>query len=244
VLRRDDADIVTAGLKMIACKMGNQASVLQYYAKYRKKTVPEVGLQLSKTADSIRALSGEVKALDPSASSVRALAMGFEGHAASLYWRQLMEVIPDDLGFSRRVTKGAKDPVNQCLNYIYGMLYGEVWRAVTKAGLDPYFGVMHGSKRDQGSLVFDIIEEFRAPFADRLIVGMLGRGFKPEIGAHGFLKTRSRKQIAICFAKNWSKKISWRSKKIEPTAILNQQSRSIAKLFNREGEYHPYKMRW
>ena len=44
------------------------------------------------------------------------------------------------------------------------MLYGELRRALVKVGLDPYFGLMHGSERDQGSLVFDLIEEFRAPF--------------------------------------------------------------------------------
>lgn len=244
VLRRDDADIVSTGLKMISSKMGNQAALLRYFSKYRRKTAPEMGEQLTKTAEKIRALSAEVMALDPSATTARSLAMGLEGHAASLYWRQLLELVPEELGFSKRVTKGAKDPVNQCLNYLYGMLYGEVWRAVMKCGLDPYFGLMHGSKRDQGSLVFDIIEEFRAPFADRLIIGMLGRGFQPEIGAHGFLKTRSRKQLALCFSKNWAKKILWRSKRLEPTAILVQQTRSVAKLFNREGEYHPFKMKW
>lgn len=103
---------------------------------------------------------------------------------------------------------------------------------------------MHGSKRDQGSLVFDLIEEFRAPFADRLVIGMLGRGFQPEIGKHGFLKTKARRHLAICFTKKWFKKISWRSRKLEPAAILTRQAISIVKLIKREGDYHPYKMRW
>jgi CRISPR/Cas system-associated endonuclease Cas1 len=42
---------------------------------------------------------------------------------------------------------------------------------------------MHGTDRDQGSLVFDLIEEFRAPFVDRLILGMLGREFQLELGS-------------------------------------------------------------
>jgi group II intron reverse transcriptase/maturase/CRISPR-associated endonuclease Cas1 len=244
VVRRDDVDVVGTGLRMIAAKMGNQASVLSYFSKYRKKTDPETGERLMRTAGEIRGLATNVIALDPSLAAVRAMAMGLEGHGASLYWRQLNCLMPDNYGFNRRVTKGAQDPINQCLNYMYGMLYGEVWRAVMKTGLDPYFGLMHGSKRDQGSLVFDLIEEFRAPFADRLVMGMLGRGFLPAIGEHGTLKTRTRKQLAICFLKNWSKKISWRSKRLEPTAILLNQTRSVAKLFNREGEYHPYKMKW
>lgn len=244
VIRRDDVDVVSAGLRMIASKMGNQAAVLQYFSKYRKKTCPELGFQLTKTAEHIRSLATNVLALDSALPTVRTSAMGLEGHAASLYWRQLMRLIPEELGFCRRVTQGAKDQVNQCLNYVYGMLYGEVWRAVMKAGLDPYFGLIHGSKRDQGSLVFDLIEEFRAPFADRLIMGMLGRGFLPAIDEHGTLKTRSRRQLALGFLKGWSKKVSWRSRRLEPTAILTEQTRSVARLFNREGEYHPYKMRW
>jgi len=86
--------------------------------------------------------------------------------------------------------------------------------------------------------------EFRAPFADRLIMGMLGRGFQPAIGERGTLKTRTRKQLALCFSKNWSKNIPWRSKRLAPEAILAQQTRSVVRLFNREGEYQPYKMRW
>jgi CRISPR-associated protein Cas1 len=244
VLRRDDADVVNVGLKMVAVKMGNQAAVLLYFAKYRKKTNPELGRHLTRAADDIRALAAEVLAIDPALPTVRAKAMGLEGHAASLYWRQIRALTPEELGFCRRATRGAKDPVNQCLNYVYGMLYGEVWRAVLKAGLDPYFGVMHGSKRDQGSLVFDLIEEFRAPFADRLVVGMLGRGFQPAIGDQGVLKTRTRRQLALCFSKNWSKKIRWRSRKLEPAAILAHQAQSFAKLYKREGDYHPFKMRW
>ncbi|MBN2683741.1 MAG: group II intron reverse transcriptase/maturase [Pontiellaceae bacterium] len=244
VLRRDDADVVNVGLKMLAAKMGNQAALLQYFAKYRKKTLPELGRQLIKVADDIRDLSTKILTIDPALPTVRSQAMGLEGHAASLYWRQIMAMIPEELGFCRRVTLGAKDPVNQCLNYVYGMLYGEVWRAVMKAGLDPYFGVMHGSKRDQGSLVFDLIEEFRAPFADRLVVGMLGRGFRPAVGEDGTLKTRTRKQLALCFSKNWVKKTRWRSHRLEPVAILAQQTLSFAKLYKREGEYQPFRMRW
>jgi hypothetical protein len=68
---------------------------------------------------------------------------------------------------------------------------------------------MHGSERDQRSLVFDLIEEFRGPFADRLVLAMLGRGLKPDIGVHGFLRTRIRRLLAQGFARSWNKKIRW-----------------------------------
>jgi CRISPR-associated protein Cas1 len=111
--------------------------------------------------------------------------MGMEGHAASVYWSALGSFAPSTLGFPGRVGRGATDTLNGALNYTYSLLYGEVWRALVKAGLDPYFGVMHGSERDGGSLVFDLIEEFRAPFVDRAILAMLGRRFTPEADAKG-----------------------------------------------------------
>jgi hypothetical protein len=43
----------------------------------------------------------------------------------------------------------------RAIDYVYGRLYGEVWRALVKVGLDPYFGLIHGSERDHGSMVFD-----------------------------------------------------------------------------------------
>lgn len=89
--------------------------------------------------------------------------MGFEGRAAAKYWGSFAILIPDKLSFPGRHTRHATDPVNSAVNYVYGMLYGEVWRAVIRAGLDPYFGIIHGTGRDQGSLVFDLIEEYRAP---------------------------------------------------------------------------------
>lgn len=157
VIRRDDPDVITAGLKMLASKIMNQAAVLRYFTKYRKKTNPDLGWQLTEAADAIRGLADTVLTLDPAAASVRTEAMGYEGHAASLYWQHIIKMLPQNLGFMGRTTRAAKDLVNQCLNYTYGILYGEVWRAIVKVGLDPYFGLMHGSKRDQGSLVFDLI---------------------------------------------------------------------------------------
>ena len=195
-------------------------------------------------AEDIRSIARNIRILDPTASAVRAKAMGLEGNAAAIYWRQVMNMIPAELEFSGRITRCATDRVNQCLNYVYAMLYGEVWRAVVRSGLDPYFGLMHGSKRDQGSLVFDLIEEFRTPFADRLIIAMIGRGFQPKIVKNGFLRTKTKRQMANGFLKKWGKKMVWRSHKLSPAAILEKQAKSLVQLFNREGGYLPYKMRW
>lgn len=244
IIRRDDDDVIIAGLKMIKAKVRNQTAVLKYFYKYKKRQEPSVISQLTKDLKSMVELSQKIGNLDPANENVRALAMGYEGHAASIYWQNVKKLIPTEFNFSGRITLYAKDIVNQCFNYVYGILYGEVWRAVVKAGLDPYFGIIHGSQRDGGSMVFDIIEEFRSPFADRIVLSMFGRGFRPKINKAGFLMTSSKKILAKSFSKRWYNKIKWRSSKLFPSQIMDFQTQSLSKLFNKEGNYLPFKMQW
>jgi RNA-directed DNA polymerase len=243
-IRRDEPDVLAAGIRMIAAKISNQAAVLKYFAKYRKRVDPEEAASLTACAGELVSLSASVSGVNPGEATVRGAVLGYEGHAAALYWRQLARLFPTELSFGGRVTLSAQDPVNQCLNYIYGLLYGEVWRAVLKAGLDPYFGLIHGSVRDQGSLVFDLIEEFRAPFGDRIVVSMLSRGFRPEIGSHGFLRTRSKRQLVRSFTKRWARTVRYRSDDLAPASLLLKQADSLAEVFRQQGSYHPYHMKW
>ena len=142
------------------------------------------------------------------------------------------------------MTRDAADPVNQAINYVYGMLDGELWRVLVKARMDSYFGIMHGSERDQGSLVFDLIEEFGAPFADRLVVAMIGRGLKLETGADGALRSRSRRMLARSFIRAWTRTIRWRGKDLAPATILERQAGALAKLIAGDADYRPFRMRW
>jgi len=86
-------------------------------------------------------------------------------------------------------------------------------------------------------------EKFRAPFGDRLIFGMFGRGFRPKIGSYNFIRTAFKRQLALGFSKRWSKKIAWRSKTMSPAEIIERKAVNLVKLVKREGAYHPYRMR-
>lgn len=244
IVRRDDEDIISTGLEMLNAKVSNQAALLKYFYKYKKRKESTSRLQIHKDVGSMEDLAKMITDLDNNNKDVRAIAMGYEGHAASIYWQNIKKLLPNDFDFVGRITRTAKDIVNQCFNYVYGLLYGEVWRAVVKAGLDPYFGFIHGSQRDGGSMIFDIIEEFRSPFADRIVVGMFGRGFNPEINNSGLLRTASKKLLAKSFSRRWHKKIKWRSLNLSAAQILEHQATSISKLLTNEGKYFPYRMKW
>ena len=244
VLRRSAPDILKIGLGMLSAKVANQASVLKYFARYRKRTDDVVYRQLTGCADDIRVIAGTLDGLDPTAANIRATAMGHEGRAAAKYWTSLAVLMPTALSFPGRHTRHATDPVNSAINYVYGMLYGEVWRAVIRAGLDPYFGIIHGTERDQGSLVFDLIEEYRAPVGDRLVLGMLGRGFALELDKDGRLRAASRYKLVHAFHKQWQRNVSWRGKMRTPSDILEMQVTSLKNAYLGTDEYRPFRFRW
>ena len=98
--------------------------------------------------------------------------------------------------------------------------------------------------RDQGSLVFDLIEEFRAPFADRLVVALIGRGLKIGPSDAGTLRSRSRRLLARSFIRSWTRKIRWRGRHITPAGILQYQAGALVKLINGDADDRPFRMRW
>ncbi|MDO8691572.1 MAG: CRISPR-associated endonuclease Cas1 [Dehalococcoidia bacterium] len=109
--------------------------------------------------------------------------------------RTTRDLLLPDFGWEGRVTRGATDLVNSCLNYGYGILYSHVQRAVLLAGLDPYAGFVHVDRAGKPSLVLDLTEEFRQMVVDRTIFGLLNRGVKVE-AEEGRLVESSRRLLA------------------------------------------------
>ncbi|MCK9279695.1 MAG: CRISPR-associated endonuclease Cas1 [Melioribacteraceae bacterium] len=243
VTRRDDDDMLKCGMQMLNAKVKNQASLLKYFYKYKKRKESSL-IEVNKDIGTIEELAKKILDANTSNEDIRMKVMGYEGHAASIYWQNIKKLVPPKYDFTGRFTRSAKDIINQCFNYVYGILYGEVWRSIVKSGLDPYFGFIHGSQRDGGSMVFDVIEEFRAPFADRIVISLIGRGFIPKVNNTGLLKSYCKKILATTFSKRWHTKIKWHSLDISPAQILDFQAKSITKLLTKEGNYLPFKMKW
>lgn len=100
--------------------------------------------------------------------------------------------------------RGAADPINILLNYAYGLLRTEVIRAILTCGLDPHAGFLHSSGRNKPALALDLMEEFRAPIADSVVISMINRR---EIKATDFtyiqdvarLRDSARKKVIAAF---------------------------------------------
>lgn len=158
--------------QFVATKVANQATLLR-----RHGDAPAV-------VERLRALQRE--ALE--ARSLTDL-FGIEGDAAARYFEQFLTMIrprvvaAEGLTFSLRTRRPARDPINAALNFCYGLLTADTLRAVVACGLDPHAGFLHSSGRNKPALALDLVEEFRAPVADSVVINAFNNG---EIGARDF----------------------------------------------------------
>jgi len=105
---------------------------------------------------------------------------GFEGSAAVAYFRGLSRLlaptVPESLRYTTRSRRPPLDRFNALLGFGYGLLHTAVMRAILAAGLEPALGFFHTPRSAAYPLTLDLMELFRVPLWDMVLVGSLNRG--------------------------------------------------------------------
>jgi len=105
---------------------------------------------------------------------------GHEGTAAVHYFQGLRGVlgpqVAEELRSGERNRRPPLDRFNALLSYGYGLLHTAVMRAVLAVGLEPALGFYHTPRSAAYPLLLDLMELFRVPLWDLVLVGSLNRG--------------------------------------------------------------------
>jgi CRISPR-associated protein Cas1 len=143
-------------------------------------------LRTSRGDDSARqrvqpALHGIHRSLEAVAGAAdRDSLRGHEGTAAAHYFEGLRGVlgpqVPDELRSATRNRRPPVDRFNALLSFGYGLLHTAVMRALLAVGLEPALGFCHTPRSAAYPLVLDLMELFRVPLWDLVLVGSLNRG--------------------------------------------------------------------
>ena len=168
----------------ITGKIANQKTVLQRTVRDHKEKVDIARIQ-SAIDDLNRSLGKIEKETD--LDKLR----GIEGDSAETYFSVFDELIisqKESFKFEGRNRRPPLDNVNAMLSYVYTLLYHDMISALEVVGLDPAVGFMHRDRPGRLSLALDLMEEFRAFFADRLVLSLINRN---EVTANQFEKTAS-----------------------------------------------------
>jgi CRISP-associated protein Cas1 len=112
------------------------------------------------------------------AGSIASL-LGIEGNLAALYFGVfdlLLKDAPVELRFGHRNRRPPKDRVNALLSFGYAMLLKDVMNAVLAVGLEPALGFYHQPRSQAAPLGLDLMEIFRVPLVDMVVVASINRG--------------------------------------------------------------------
>ena len=160
--------------KIVFAKMYNSGAVLYRYN--RERNIPLV----VKNYNIIKAMRNKL-ATETDIAKVR----GYEGYVAKLYFEALGQLVPLTFAFKGRSKKPPRDPFNSMLSLGYTLLQYELQTIIVQQGLHPYFPFYHVARSDYPALAYDLIEEWRAPLIDALVLSMI---VKKEIVATDFDK--------------------------------------------------------
>jgi len=139
----------------------------------RKRKFPDV-------ERAIIGINQDIEALEFSESLDRL--RGYEGIGAARYFPALGQLITNSrFEFSLRNRQPPTDPVNSLLSFGYTLLFNNVLGFIIAEGLSPYLGNFHYGERQKPYLAFDLMEEFRSPIVDGLVLKVIHKSLlKPQ----------------------------------------------------------------
>lgn len=192
----DPAKAASVARLMVAAKIANSRSVLLRELRNHgdNTAIKESATRLAISLRRIRA-----------AASVEE-AMGIEGEAAAQYFGVFNELLRGTgFSFDGRVRRPPTDAVNALLSFVYSLITQECVSALQGVGLDPYVGFLHKDRPGRPSLALDLLEEFRAFWADRFVLTLINRrqvqpdDLMTEGSGAVRLKEDARKRLLIAY---------------------------------------------
>jgi CRISPR-associated protein Cas1 len=200
----DEIRSVSVARLMIAAKVANSRAVLM-----REQRNHGANDALAKAAQTLAALLESIR----HARGIPQL-MGLEGEAASVYFGVFSSLLrAQGFEFSGRVRRPPADPVNALLSFAYVLLASECASALAGVGLDPYVVFLHQDRPGRKSLALDLMEELRAPLADRFVLTLINRGqmkpndFLTEASGAVRLKDDARKALLTAYQERKKEKL-------------------------------------
>jgi CRISPR-associated protein Cas1 len=104
---------------------------------------------------------------------------GIEGEAAVRYFDGLTLVmkpqIRADFPFENRTRRPPRSRFDALISFLYALTTSDCRAALETVGLDPQLGYLHVVRPGRPALALDLVEEFRAPLADRLALTLINR---------------------------------------------------------------------
>ncbi len=228
-------------------KIRNQTNLMKYFSKYRKSRDQDFMELFGYEITLLKSYIDEINKINDSESleSARGKLLGIEGRAGAAYWKLVRNLIEDRVEFKKRERRGAKDLFNSLINYGYGILYSRVWGALMQAGLNVQISFLHCPQYEKPTLVYDVVEEFRAQVVDRVVISMISRGEKFALDKKGYLIKESKDKLIENIFERLNTPLKFRKKQRTLQEIIHYQAAAIGRyLKDGRPKYRPFIAKW
>lgn len=177
--------------------------------------------------------------------------MGFEGAGAAQYFSAMGECLKNpEFVFMGRSRRPPGNPVNAMLSFGYQILWNHLLALIEIQGLDPYQACLHQGTERHAALASDLIEEFRAPIIDSLVLWLVNSkimdansDFTYRDGGC-YLNDLGRTKYLSFFLQRMEEPMLTDSGEQQPRwDLLNQQVKAFKQfVYNPAQIYQPYKI--
>ena len=159
---REDPEIRLAfAKKIVAAKIRNARALILRFGRNHPSDADEV-------AEPLRRMKTDLAVLNKATSLTQLL--GVEGMAAKSYFEAFARCVRNPaFAFGGRSRRPPVDPINSMLSFAYSLVLYRIDANMAARGIDSTIGLMHES-RGYSALAYDLLEEFRQPLADALVL--------------------------------------------------------------------------
>ena len=254
----DPARSLELARQFVAGKLGNLRTML---LRSNRKLKDDA---ITAAAEALRGILDQVEELKsdgtpppdpgkPQAGSVWGTLQGLEGAGTGRYFGVFGRLLRGDAGlkFDHRNRRPPRDPVNAMLSFGYTLLLHQCSAALQTVGLDPYVGYLHSSQYSKPSLALDLMEEFRGPVVDSVILTIVNnrilqeKDFIEDLGSYR-LQDNSRRAFLLKFEERLNTEIKHPIFEYKATyrRCIELQARLLGKALTGEvKDYPPFRVR-
>jgi CRISPR-associated protein Cas1 len=191
--------------KLVTCRGQGQRKFLM---RGQRSATPDQKAILQTIAQQMKALLKQI----PQAKTIATL-LGFEGNLAALYFQGLPHLMTEQvdplLHFDHRNRRPPKDRFNALLGFGYALVLKDVMNAILAVGLEPALGFYHQPRSQAAPLALDLMEIFRVPLVDMVVMASVNRGqwdvkadfevrgpqvWLSEVGKHKFISLYEKRK--------------------------------------------------
>lgn len=229
--------------QVVAAKVQNARQVLLRAARetHANEDTAALALAGARLADMLVRLR-DTTGLDP----IR----GIEGEAAREYFAVFGRMVRSDgdaFSFGGRTRRPPRDRMNALLSFMYALLRSECAAAAEGVGLDPQVGFLHALRPGRPALALDLLEELRAPIADRIALTLINRRqlreehFEETLGGGIQLTEQGRRAILAGYQERKEEEIEHRvlDRKVPLGLVPHVQARLLARHLRGDIEDYP-----